>query len=66
MREKLFKQMVSEDLGKLNELVLKGYYDTSDFEDAVLALSNSLAMYHQEVNNEVCKKGEYLQTRKLA
>ena len=66
MREKLFKQMVSEDLGKLNELVLKGYYNTSDFEDAVLTLSNSLAMYHQEISNEVCKKGEYLQTRKLA
>lgn len=66
MREELFNQMVLKDLKKLNELVLKEYYDTSDFEEASLALSNSLAMYCQEVNNEVCKKGECLQTKKLA
>ena len=66
MREQLFNKMVLNDLKKLNELVLKGYYDTSDFEEASITLSNSLAMFHQEIKNEVCKKGEYLQTRKLA
>ena len=66
MRELLFNQIALNDLKKVNELVLKGYYETSDYEEAVLALSNSLAMYHQEVSNENCKKGEYLQTSKLA
>ena len=66
MEEELFNQMVSKDLKKVNELVLKGHYDTSDFERAALTLSNSLSMYCQEINNEVRKKRKCLQKSKLA
>ena len=66
--EHLFNQMVSKDLQKMNELVRKGWYETSDFSEAVLNLSNSLAMYHQAQGekNENCKKGECLQKGELA
>lgn len=66
--EKLFNEMVSKDLEKLNELVRKGWYETTDFNDAVLNLSNSLAMYHQAQgeNNESYSRGEYLSEDKLA
>ena len=66
MNEQLFKEIVLKDLQKVNELVRKGWFDTSDFNEAALTLSNSLAMYHQEVTNENCKEREYLQKRKLA
>lgn len=66
MEEQLFNEIVLKDLQKLNELIRKGWFDTSDFNEAALNLSNSLAMYHQEVSHEVCKKRECLQKRKLA
>ena len=66
MEEQLFNEIVSKDLQRFNDLVRKGWFGTSDFKDAALTLSNSLAMYHQEVSNEVCKEREYLQKRKLA
>ena len=66
MNEQLFKEIVLKDLQRVNEHVRKGWFDTSDFNEAALTLSNSLAMYHQEVSNEVCKEREYLQKRKLA
>ena len=66
MNEHLFNQIALKDLQRLNSLVLKGWYETSDFNEAVLSLCNSLSAYHQEASNEVCKEGEYLQKRKLA
>lgn len=66
MNEKLFNEIAMKDLQKLNSLVSKGYFETTDFNEAVLSLSNSLQAYHQEVNSENCERGEYLQERKLA
>ena len=66
MEEQLFNEIVLKDLQQCNDLVRKGWFGTSDFNEAALTLSNSLAMYHQEVTNEVCKEREYLQKKKLA
>ena len=64
--EKLFKQMVLSDLHKINELVQKGWFGTTDFNEAVLNLSNSLAAYHQEVTCEGNTEGECIPKGKLA
>lgn len=64
--EKLFKQMVLSDLHKMNELVRKGWFGTTDFNEAVLNLSNSLSAYHQEVTNEGNTEGECLPQSQLA
>lgn len=64
--EQLFNEMVLKDLDKVNELVRKGWYGTTDFNEAVLNLSNSLAVYHQEVMNEDYTKGERISEIKLA
>lgn len=67
MKEQIFNEIVKKDLDKFNKLVQKGYFNTSDFAESALTLSNSLAMYHQEVNDyENRKEGEYLQKTKLA
>lgn len=59
--EQLFNEMVRKDLARLNKLVADKNFDTTDFNEAVLTLSNSLAMYHQEVTFESCTKGERIQ-----
>lgn len=48
--EDYFKCMAQSDLNYVNELVSKGYYETSDFERAILKLSDTLAMLHQAIN----------------
>ena len=65
MSEKLFNEIVSKDLHKLNELVSKGWYETTDFDEAVSNLKFSLGIYLEE-KDENCKKGEYLQESILA
>lgn len=65
MSEKLFNEIVSKDLQKLNELVRKGWYGTTDFDEAANCLKHALSVYLEE-EDENCKKGEYLQERKLA
>ena len=64
--EKLFNKMVLSDLHKMNELVQKGWFGTTDFNEAVLNLSNSLSAYHQEVNREGYTKGERISQSELA
>ena len=64
--EKLFNEMVLSDLHKMNELVQKGWFGTTDFNEAVLNLSNSLSAYHQEVNCEGNTKGERIPQGELA
>lgn len=64
--EETFNLMVAKDLQRMNELVRKGWYETSDFNEAVLSLSNSLAMYHQEVTNEIHTKGKCVSKGELA
>ena len=65
MNELLFKQIAKKDLDNLNDLVNKGWYETSDFEKAVLDLSNSLSML-QEAIYESRTQGERLPEAKLA
>lgn len=58
MTEQLFKEICSKEFIKLNDLVNKGYFETSDFENCVLNLSDNLAMLHQAIRgNNDCKKG---------
>ena len=64
--EQLFNEIVLKDLNKMNELVRKGWYGTTDFNEAVLNLSNSLAVFHQEATNEDYTKGERISEVKLA
>lgn len=47
MNEKDFRTIVQGDLEKLNSLISKGYFDTSDFKEAVLNASNSLSILYQ-------------------
>ena len=65
MNELLFKQIAKKDLDNLNTLINKGWYETSDFEKAVLDLSNTLSML-QEAIYESRTQGERLQETKLA
>ena len=65
MSENLFNEIVSKDLQKLNELVSKGWYGTTNFDEAANELRHSLSVYLEE-ENENCKKGEHLQEKKLA
>ena len=66
--EQLFNQIVAKDLQRVNELVNKGWYGTTDFNEAVLTLSNSLAMYHQAQGetDESYTKGERISKVRLA
>ena len=66
MNERLFNEIALEDFRKVNELYLKGYCETTDFNEAVLSLINSLSAYHQESSNESNTKGERLQETELA
>lgn len=65
MSELLFNELVMKDLQKLNTLVSKGWFGTTDFDEAVNNLKHALGVYLEE-RDESCKKGEYLQTNKLA
>lgn len=65
MSEKLFNEIVSKDLQTLNDMVGKGWYGTTDFDEAVNNLKHALSVYLEE-EDENCKEGEYLQERKLA
>ena len=65
MNELLFRQIAKNDLDNLNDLVNKGWYETSDFEKAVLDLSNTLSML-QEAIYESRTQGERLPETKLA
>lgn len=64
--EELFNLMVRNDLNKLNDMVNKGWYGTTDFNEAVDSLSNSLAAFSMEVGNASRTQGERLQETKLA
>ena len=66
MNEHLFNEIALADLRKVNELYLKGYCETTDFNEAVLSLINSLSAYHQESSNESRTQGERLQETELA
>lgn len=46
---RLFEEIASKDVTKLIELISKGYEETSEFEDTVLQLSDSLSMLHQAI-----------------
>ena len=65
MNELLFKQIAKNDLDNLNDLVNKGWYETSDFEKAVLDLSNTLSMLMEAIN-ESRETRQYLPEAKLA
>lgn len=56
MNEDLFNQLCSNDLMKLNELIGKGYFETSVFEEMILKVSDNLAMLHQAITIE---RGNY-------
>lgn len=64
--EELFNLMVRRDLNRLNDMVEKGWYGTTDFNEAVMSLSDSLSAFSMEVGNENCEKGECLQKTELA
>jgi len=64
--EQMFNEIVLNDLNKMNEMVRKGWYGTTDFNEAVLNLSNSLAVFHQEATNEDYTKGERISESRLA
>lgn len=66
MNEHLFNQIALKDLQRLNSLIIKGWYETSDFNEAVLSLCNSLSAYHQEATYESRTQGERLPEAKLA
>ena len=65
MSEKLFNEIVSKDLQNFNELVRKGWYGTTDFDEAANCLKHALSVYLEE-RDESCKKGEYLQESRMA
>lgn len=65
MNELLFKQIAKKDLDNLNTLINKGWYETSDFEKAVLDLSNTLSMLGEAIN-ESRETRQYLPEAKLA
>ena len=65
MNELLFKQIAKKDLDNLNDLINKGWYETSDFEKVVLDLSNTLLMLGEAIN-ESRETRQYLPEAKLA
>ena len=65
MNELLFKQIAKKNLDNLNELIDKGWYETSDFEKAVLDLSSTLSMLGEAIN-ESRETRQYLPEAKLA
>lgn len=54
--EILFNQLCSKDLNELNELIRKGYFETSVFEEKLLRVADSLAVLHQVITIE---RGKY-------
>lgn len=65
MSELLFNELVMSDLQKMNQMVQKGWFGTTDFDEAVNKLKNALSVYLEE-RDENCEKGEYLQKNVLA
>lgn len=65
MNELLFKQIAKKNLDNLNALINKGWYETSDFEKAVLDLSNTLSMLGEAIN-ESREARQHLPEAKLA
>ena len=65
MSEILFNQIVKSDLQRFNEMVQKGWFGTTDFDEAANNLMHGLSVYLEE-RNENCKEGEYLQKSQLA
>lgn len=65
MSELLFNEIVMSDLQKMNTLVQKGWFGTTDFDEAANCLKHALSVYLEE-RDENCKKGEYLQKDVLA
>ena len=65
MNELLFKQIAKKNLDNLNALINKGWYETSDFEKAVLDLSNTLSMLGEAIN-ESRETRQHLPEAKLA
>ena len=63
--EELFNQTVVKDLDNLNELVRKGWYGTTDFDEAVSKLQFALGVYLEE-RNEGNQRGECLPKSQLA
>ena len=47
MKKELFDEIALKDLQKVNELYLKGWTETSDFNEAVDSLLFSLSAYLQ-------------------
>lgn len=47
MNEVLFKEICQSDLDNLNNVISKGNYETSDFENAVSRLQTTLAFLIQ-------------------
>jgi len=51
-KKKLFDEVALEDLKKLNELYLKGWTETSDFNEAADNLLFSLSVFLQAQDNQ--------------
>lgn len=51
-KKKLFDEVALKDLKKLNELYLKGWTETSDFNEAVDNLLFSLSVFLQAQDNQ--------------
>lgn len=66
MNEKLYIEMVQKDLEHFITLVNNRYFETSDFTEAALSLSNSLSIFCQEVDYESSTQGERLQKSNMA
>lgn len=66
MNEQLFIDIALADFRRVRDLYSKGYCETTDFNEAVLSLINSLSAYHQESTNESRTQGERLQETELA
>lgn len=49
MNEENYYCLVQDDFKKFSYLVKNGYFETSDFEEAVSKLSTSLAVLYQSI-----------------
>ena len=66
MNEKLYTEIVQKDLEHFIALVNNRYFETSDFTEVALSLSNSLSVFCQEVDYESSTQGERLQKSNMA
>ncbi len=49
MNETLFSEIAQVDFQKLEEIIQKGYFQSSEFENAVLETANTLLSLHQAI-----------------